>query len=126
MQYEKQLAALTAALVLAAGCAALAPAPAKVDNGVLVGSNGMTLYTFDKDQAGSGKSECNGPCAASWPPLKAGADAQAAGSYTVITRDDGSKQWSYKGKPLYFWVKDRQPGDQSGDGVNKIWRTARQ
>ncbi|HWI13038.1 MAG TPA: hypothetical protein VNT02_02245 [Burkholderiales bacterium] len=104
----------------------MAPAPAQVNNGVLVGSNGMTLYTFDKDAAGSGKSVCNGPCAKNWPPLAADASAKPVGDYTVITRDDGARQWAYKGKPLYFWVKDKQPGDQTGDGVNSVWRTARQ
>ena len=117
-----------AAIVLsvAAGCAALAPAPAKVDQGVLVGANGMTLYTFDKDPAGGAKSVCNGPCAANWPPLRAAPGAQPVGDYTILTRDDGSRQWAYKGKPLYFWVKDRQPGERTGDGVNKVWHTARQ
>ena len=38
---------------------------------VLVGAGGMTLYTFDRDAAGSGKSVCNGPCATNWPPLMA-------------------------------------------------------
>ncbi|MCB1890838.1 MAG: hypothetical protein KDF48_01365, partial [Rhodocyclaceae bacterium] len=37
-----------------------AAAPARVENGIYVGANGMTLYTFDKDAAGSGKSVCNG------------------------------------------------------------------
>ena len=31
----------------------------------------MTLYVFDRDTAGSGKSVCNGPCATNWPPLMA-------------------------------------------------------
>lgn len=127
MQYGKTFKTLVVAAVVAlAGCAAMAPAPAQVNNGVLVGSNGMTLYTFDKDAAGSGKSVCNGPCAKNWPPLAADASAKPVGDYTVITRDDGARQWAYKGKPLYFWVKDKQPGDQTGDGVNSVWRTARQ
>jgi len=116
----------TAVAVLAlAGCAAMAAAPTKVDNGALVGPNGMTLYTFDKDATGAGKSVCNGPCATNWPPLRAEADARASGDYSVVTRDDGSRQWAYKGKPLYFWVKDAKPGDRSGDGVNNAWRLAR-
>jgi predicted lipoprotein with Yx(FWY)xxD motif len=45
------------------------PSPVSEQNGMLVGANGMTLYTFDKDTAGSGKSVCNGPCATNWPPL---------------------------------------------------------
>ena len=101
-------------------------APAKVDNGVLVGANGMTLYTFDKDPAGSGKSVCNDRCAANWPPLAAAADAHSQGDFSVIARDEGGRQWAYKGKPLYFWVKDRQPGDRTGEGVNNVWRAAHQ
>ena len=127
MQYGKRSWLLAvAAFAAMAGCAAMGFAPARVDNGVLVGSNGMTLYTFDKDPAGAGKSVCNGPCAANWPPLRAQAGAEPVGDYTLVTRDDGTRQWAYKGKPLYFWVKDRQPGDKTGDGVNKVWRTARQ
>lgn len=99
--------------------------PTQTHNGILTGSNGMSLYTFDKDTAGSGKSVCNGPCAANWPPLMATAEAKTATDYTVITRDDGNKQWAYKGKPLYFWVKDSKPGDTTGDGFNNFWHLAR-
>ena len=70
-------ALLTLTLTLFAGCASLNAAPAKVADGVLVGPNGMTLYTFDKDVADSGKSVCNGPCATNWPPLMA-ADTDTA------------------------------------------------
>jgi predicted lipoprotein with Yx(FWY)xxD motif len=114
-------------LALASGCASMTDAatPAKVSDGVLVGSNGMTLYTFDKDMAASGKSVCNGPCAANWPPLMATEADKAHGDYSVITRDDGKKQWALKGKPLYFWVKDTKPGDKTGDGFNKMWQVAR-
>jgi predicted lipoprotein with Yx(FWY)xxD motif len=87
------------------------PSPVSEQNGMLVGANGMTLYTFDKDTAGSGKSVCNGPCATNWPP--------------VIQRDDGSSQIAYKGKPLYYWVKDGKAGDTTGDGVMGVWHTAR-
>jgi predicted lipoprotein with Yx(FWY)xxD motif len=107
------------------GMMAKPAAPAKTMDGVLANSAGMTLYTFDKDAAGSGKSACNGPCAANWPPLMAAADSNASGDYTIITRDDGGKQWAYKGKPLYLWVKDARPGDKSGDGFNNAWRVAR-
>ena len=111
------------AVTILAGCAAMAAAPTTVANGVLTGPNGMTLYTFDKDAAGSGKSVCNGPCATNWPPLMA---SKAPGAdYSVITRDDGKTQLAYKGKPLYYWAKDAKPGDKTGDGVNQVWRTAR-
>jgi len=117
--------ALSLTLAILGGCAAMASAPAKVADGVLVGPNGMTLYTFDKDVAGTGKSVCNGPCATNWPPFMATATDQASGDYTVITRDDGAKQWAVKGKPVYFWAKDAKPGDKTGDGVNKVWQTAK-
>lgn len=117
------LAASLAALTLAAGLSACATtAPASVVNGVLVGPNQMTLYTFDKDSAG--KSMCMGPCIANWPALKAADDAKAGGDWTIVSRDDGAKQWAYKGKPLYFWSKDSKPGDRTGDGFNKVWHTA--
>ncbi|MEJ6000962.1 COG4315 family predicted lipoprotein [Paucibacter soli] len=116
-----RLAALTLAAALSA-CATTPPAPASVVNGVLVGPNQMTLYTFDKDSAG--KSMCSGPCIANWPALKAADDAKASGDWSIISRDDGSRQWAYKGKPLYFWSKDAKPGDRSGDGFNKVWHSA--
>lgn len=90
---------------------------------VLTDPKGMTLYVFDKDS--DGKSVCNGPCATNWPPLMAASDAKADGAYTVVTRDDGGKQWAYKGKPLYTWIKDTKPGDISGDGfLNNAWHVA--
>jgi predicted lipoprotein with Yx(FWY)xxD motif len=112
-------------LVVLATPAALAQAPVKAEGGALTNTAGMTLYTFDKDAAGSGKSTCNGPCAANWPPLMAGADAKPAGDYSIITRDDGAKQWAYKGLPLYLWAKDTKPGDKTGDGFNNVWHVAK-
>lgn len=108
-----------------AGAAWAADAPVKSADGVLTGTNDMTLYTFDKDVAGSGKSVCNGPCASNWPPLIADEQATATGDYSLITRDDGAKQWAYKGKPLYFWVKDQKPGDKTGDGFKGVWQSAK-
>ena len=123
------LAVLSAALV--AGCSGMSSmmsgmprsgsSPAKVADGVMVGPNGMTLYTFDKDTTGSGKSVCNGPCATNWPPLMASDMDKPAGDYSVVTRDDGKKQWAVKGKPLYYWVKDTKAGDKTGDGVQSVW-----
>ncbi|WP_296445433.1 hypothetical protein [Rhodoferax sp. UBA5149] len=116
---------LSLTLSLLGACASGYAAPATVADGVLVGPNHMTLYTFDKDVAGSGKSVCNGPCATNWPPFMAGASDMASGNYTVITRDDGTKQWAVKGKPVYYWSKDSKPGDKTGDGFNKVWQTAK-
>lgn len=117
---------LVVACLAVAGCGSMmmSTAPARVADGVLAGANGMTLYTFDRDLAGSGKSACNGPCAANWPPLMAADDARPGGDYSIIVRDDGKKQFAYKGRPLYFWGKDAKPGDRTGDGFNKVWHTA--
>lgn len=107
--------------------AACAGAPAKMEGGVLTGATGMTLYTFDRDTANSGKSVCNGPCAANWPALMASDSAKPTGGYTIITRDDGKKQYAYNGKPLYYFVKDQKPGDKMGDGfLNGAWHVAKE
>jgi predicted lipoprotein with Yx(FWY)xxD motif len=121
------VSAATAAAVAAFATVAFAQtAPTKTastDKGtVLTDAKGMTLYTFDKDS--KGKSACNGKCAVNWPPLMASAGAKAGKDYTIITRADGSKQWAHKGMPLYTWIKDKKPGDVTGDGVNKVWHVA--
>jgi predicted lipoprotein with Yx(FWY)xxD motif len=120
-------AAIAGAILSLGVAAALAQmAPAKTADTAkgkaLVDDKGMTLYIFDRDA--SGKSNCNGQCATNWPPLQAAADAKAAGDWTVVSRDDGGKQWAYKGKPLYHFAKDTKAGDVGGDGVNNVWHIA--
>jgi predicted lipoprotein with Yx(FWY)xxD motif len=121
----KKLVLSLAAAALMAGCGTMYSSPAKTSDGTLTGPNGMALYTFDRDAAGSGKSVCNGPCAALWPPLMASDADKASGDYSVITRDDGKKQWAYKGKPLYYFARDTKAGERTGDGFNQVWKTAR-
>lgn len=95
----------------------------KKAGGVLVNGAGMTVYTYDKDVAGSGKSTCNGPCIQNWPAVAA--PEKVAEPYSVVTRDDGSKQLAYKGKPLYTFVKDAKAGDRSGDNVKDVWHVVK-
>ncbi len=90
---------------------------------VLTDAKGMTLYTFDKDEGGV--SACYDKCAANWPPLLAEAGAAADDDFALTDRTDGTKQWTYYGKPLYLWVQDTKPGDTTGDGVNKVWHAAK-
>jgi len=118
-------AALAAALL--GGCASTpsANAPAMMREGMLVNAKGLTLYTFDRDAAGSGKSVCNGDCAVKWPPHLADAAARPMGDYSIVVRDDGKRQWAYKGKPLYTWPEDQEPGDKYGDNYNKVWHIVR-
>ena len=102
---------------------AMAAPPTQVAGDVVVGANGMTLYTFDKDTPG--KSVCNGPCATNRPPLMAADTDTPSGDYSIVTRDDGKKQWALKGKPLYFWIKDTKAGDKTGDGMlSGAWHAA--
>ena len=116
-----------AVLALIAG-AALAEPPIKEGDSalgkILTDDNGMTLYTFDKDA--DGMSACYDKCAQNWPPLAADASATAEGDYGITERKDGSKQWTYDGKPLYLWVKDAAPGDVTGDGVNDVWHVVKE
>ena len=94
-----------------------------INNGVLTASNSMTLYTFTKDVAGSGKSVCNGMCATNWPPLLVEGSSSVSGPYAVIIRDDGKKQLAYKGMPLYFYINDTKRGERTGDGrADGAWR----
>ncbi len=94
----------------------------KNNNGILVGTNNMTLYTFANDQAGSGKSTCNGDCAINWSPLIVDTNATSYGDYSIITRDDGKKQFAYMGKPLYYFGMDKKPDDRNGDSyLNGTW-----
>ncbi len=112
------LATLGVAFVLSSG-SVLAQSLKKVD-GVLADAAGMTVYTFDKDKAGSGKSVCNGECAKMWPPVPVTGDTVAS-PYSVVTRDDGAKQLAYKGKPLYLFAKDAKPGERKGDKMKDVW-----
>ncbi|HSV30184.1 MAG TPA: hypothetical protein VLL76_11530 [Candidatus Omnitrophota bacterium] len=116
-----------ASLSVLAALALAAPAMAEVKTSqtgmgpVLTDGQGMTLYTYDKDEAG--KSNCTGDCAKNWPPLAA--DGSEKGDLSAIARPDGGKQVAYKGKPLYLWVKDTKPGDTTGDGVKGVWHVAK-
>ena len=114
------------AIVFSARAIAQEAAPQRYDSDkgeVLANAKGMTLYVFDKDHAG--KSVCDGACAANWPPLQASPGSVDVGAFAVISRDDGSVQWSYQGRPLYTWIKDQKPGDTTGDGFLNTWHIAK-
>ena len=90
---------------------------------ILTNEAGMSLYVFDKDEAGV--SNCNDTCADNWPPLAASKEDKADGDYGIITRSDGSLQWSYLDQPLYLWKQDKVAGDMSGDGKFDVWHLAK-
>jgi predicted lipoprotein with Yx(FWY)xxD motif len=119
---------LVSALLLAGSAALAASGPAKLEKTslgtVLADAHGMTLYTFEKD--GHDESNCVDKCAVNWPPFAAPADAKESGHWSMVSRADGTKQWAYKGKPLYTWSKDHKPGETTGNGfLNGAWQVAR-
>ena len=91
---------------------------------ILVGGKGMTLYMFTKDEPD--KSNCNGKCIENWPPLLTqghptlgeGVDPSMVGTATLA---DGSLIVTYNHMPLYYWAKDKAPGDTTGQGNNNVW-----
>ena len=106
----------------ATGPAMVKTVPAKM----LVTPKGMALYLYTPDKPT--QSACSGGCAKYWPPLDLAAGASApvaltgiAGKFATLARTDGSSQLSYDGAPLYTWIKDKKPGDITGQGVEGIW-----
>ncbi|GAA3384499.1 hypothetical protein [Cryptosporangium minutisporangium] len=94
---------------------------------VVTDERGWILYRFDNDTAKPPKSSCNGDCAKVWPPVIAddqeivGLDAAKVGE---VTRDDGSKQVTLGGWPLYYYLGDKKPGAWTGQNVGKVWFAA--
>ena len=95
------------------------------------GANGLTLYTFAADTAGSGTSACYGTCATNWPPLLSSSiPSQPSGlgaPLGLISRTDGTQQVTMGGMPLYLFKGDTAPGDTSGNGINAfggVWSVA--
>jgi predicted lipoprotein with Yx(FWY)xxD motif len=123
---SRRLTAVATAFVL---CATAALADTGIRQGdtslgkVLTDAKGMTLYTFDKDEGG--KSACYDACAQNWPPLLAADGAAPEDDFALTDRTDGTKQWTYYGKPLYLWVQDKAPGDVTGDGFKTVWHAAK-
>ena len=75
-------------------------------------AQGMTLYTYDKDELG--KSNCSDDCAKLTPPALAAGNAKPFGEWSLIKRTDGTKQWARNGKPLYTFIGDKTPGALAG------------
>jgi predicted lipoprotein with Yx(FWY)xxD motif len=109
----------TTASSASGGASQVSTGMAKEVGEVLVDANGMTLYYFEKDQKGSGQSQCSGACAEAWPPLltegepKAMSGAQSS-MLGTIERSDGTTQVTYAGWPLYTFVEDKAPGEDNG------------
>jgi len=121
--------AAAAGTTAASSTTSAAPAAAAVtigtttgkDGTYLTGSDGRVVYLWVADSGG--KSACSGACAHAWPPVEgtpsAGSGVTSADLGT-ITRSDGSKQVTYKGHPLYYFIADKSAGDTKGQGSNSF------
>lgn len=119
------LFATTAALALA-GCAKKTQSSASsygaaqaTEATVLTAQNGMTLYVFDKDKGNV--SACYDKCAENWPPYIGTADENLPAKWKLVERTDGATQWTYNGRPVYFYKEDLAEGDTNGDGKGGVW-----
>ena len=100
-----------------------------VGKAVFTNPNGMTLY-YETTDAG-GKVNCTGACAANWPGLPAPSGSAnlpdvfaVPGKFTVVAGADAKPQVAYNTWPLYTFIKDSKPGDQTGEGVAGRWHVA--
>lgn len=118
---------LTSSLLLSLATSVLAAPATLMETSageVLADVNGMTLYTSKADEAGV--SNCYDDCAVKWPPYLVVEGEEASGDFSVVTRTDETKQWAYKGAPLYTWTGDTSSGEITGNEVNDIWYVAKQ
>ena len=97
---------------------------------IVTDKDGMTLYRFDKDTANPSKSNCDGECAAKWPPaiVPDGATFNLQGvdqaKVGTVTRSDGTKQVTVGGWPLYRFSGDKKSCDTTGQGLGGVWFAA--
>ena len=89
----------------------------------LVDERGMTIYAFDGTLSGDERNACaDADCTSRWKPVPAAFVAQPVGEFTVVRAADGSDQWAYRGKSLFTFDADVEPGDVDGNMPNKGWR----
>ena len=92
---------------------------------IVVDSKGMTLYFFTKDVKDSGTSACTEACLTAWPIFTTTSDAPTVegvtGTVGTIASPDGKKHVTLNGMPLYYYAKDKAPGDVTGQGVGGVW-----
>jgi len=125
----KKTLALLVALLLATGGIALAKHHAvKIADKAGVGkyltdTEGKTLYVFKMDSVG--KSTCSGDCLTRWPLYFRDQVAPPPGlkaeEFGTLQREDGQKQTTFRGYPLYYWAGDSKAGDTTGQGIKGVW-----
>jgi predicted lipoprotein with Yx(FWY)xxD motif len=91
---------------------------------IVTDGKGMALYVYLKDTQGAQMSVCTGGCATAWPLALADATPKLTGltgAVTMIPTASGGKQLALNGWPLYYYAKDKAPGDVLGQGVGSVW-----
>jgi predicted lipoprotein with Yx(FWY)xxD motif len=90
---------------------------------ILVDGSGRTLYLFTQDGTNTNSMSCDAACVKLWPHMKGSPHAGAGVHANLIgkTKGSGPEQVTYAGHPLYYYAKDRKPGDLKGQGIDKIW-----
>ncbi|MFJ6538323.1 hypothetical protein ACIQH5_19020 [Paenarthrobacter sp. NPDC091711] len=92
---------------------------------IVVDSEGMSLYFFTKDVKDSGTSACTEACLTAWPIFTTTSEAPTVdgvtGTVGTIASPDGKKHVTLNGMPLYYYAKDKAPGDVTGQGVGGVW-----
>ena len=93
----------------------------------LANGTGWTLYLFTKDTPNNGLSACYGECETFWSPFQGSISSLSlppglsASSFGTITRTDGTKQITYEGWPLYYYLGDKAAGQTNGQGKDNTW-----
>ena len=116
-------AASTAASTSAASISELKVSTTSLGS-IVTDSKGMVLYMYTKDTQGTQASVCTGGCATAWPFALASATPTltgVTGAVTLIPTASGGKQIALNGWPLYYFAKDKAPGDVLGQGVGTVW-----
>ena len=111
-------------LSISVAASAVFLASASLAAGMLTDAKGMTLYIFDKDKKDT--SNCYDACAKNWPPYLATETKAMGEGWTTAKRKDGSMQWVYDGKPLYYFYEDMKSGDAKGEGLKGVWHTVKE
>ncbi len=91
---------------------------------ILTDTKGLTLYTYTRDT--TGVSNCTGGCLKIWPAYVApSSTANLPANLSIFKRPDGTYQYAWKGRPLYYFNEDTKPGDVNGQGVGGVWFVAK-
>lgn len=120
---------LNLAFIFAANCAVAfageaMPSSVSIQNGIFTDLSGRALYIADTDRTPN-VSSCYDNCVHNWPAFNPAESDRDAGDWKIIFRADGTKQWAYKGKPVYRFLLDRNAGDVKGDGIGNNWHAVR-